>query len=117
MWTALLHFLDPAVVFGSAGGAGLLGLVGAKFHKLETEVRECRKRDANVVILMAGVRMMVGEMRREIPDSHSLKVMGEIFGKAFGPPPSADELANLLHQVDIADDKRKDGHAKRTPGA
>lgn len=98
----LASLFDPALLFGVSGGGGVLAFVGARFHKLEKEVRECRKRDSDMAILSAGVRMMVGELGRELPNSQSLKLFGDMIAKKLGPPPTIEDFADLLRQVDDA---------------
>lgn len=104
--------VDPAVWSG-AGGA-LIGLVagqvtqrGARLAKLEAEVEECRRREADFRIVTAGVRMMVGELRRELPKSTALKTFGDMLEQRLGPPPTIDDFRDLLTQVDRADEKVK----------
>lgn len=94
--------LDPALLLGGTGGGGALAFVGARFHRLEKEVRECRKRDSDMAILSAGVRMMVGELSRELPNSQSLKLFGDMIAEKLGPPPSIEDFADLLKNIDAA---------------
>jgi hypothetical protein len=75
-------------------------------------VRECRKRDSDMAILSAGVRMMVGELSRELPNSHSLKLFGDMIAEKLGPPPSIEDFADLLRKVDEA---APDYHAPEKP--
>lgn len=98
----LAALLDPTVLFGGGGGATALAFVAARFHRLEKEVRECRKRDVDMAILSAGVRMMVGELSRELPSSQSLKLFGDMIAEKLGPPPSIEDFADLLRKVDNA---------------
>lgn len=109
----LTPLFDPAVWAGA--GAAALAFVGgrvtkrdARISKLEEEVEECRKRDADVLILTAGVRLMVGEMKRRSPGSPALQMFGDLLNRRLGPPPSIDEFAELLKQIDQADEKHRD---------
>lgn len=93
---------NPALLFGSTGGTGVLAFVGARFHRLEKEVRECRKRDADVRIIMAGVRVMAGEMRRELPKSQALAMFEDLCVRRLGPAPDINDFVDLLRQIDDA---------------
>lgn len=99
-------FLDPAAWSTGIGGAAL-GLVTGHFKtnrgrisKLEQEVRECHKRDADFRVFAAGFRMVVGEMARDNPNSPALKLCGDLLNKKLGPPPSIDDFADLIKQAD-----------------
>jgi hypothetical protein len=104
---SLLSLLDPATVGSVVGGGGVLGFVGAKFHKLDVEVRECRRRDADIVIVMAGVQLLVGKMKRDDPESIELKMFGDLLNRRLGPPPSVDDFNDLVSQIDQADRRSK----------
>ena len=106
----LAALMDPAVLFGGTSGGGVIAFVAARFHKLEKEVRECRARDADFKIISAGVRMMVGELRRELPDSQALKMFGDMIAEKLGPPPSIEDFEDMLREIDAADERsRRDG--------
>ena len=99
-----LHGLLTLPIF-LAGGVGTtaLGFVGAKFHKLDSEVKECRARDSRFVIIEAGFRMVVGELGRIVPDNAVLAQTGDLLNQAFGdktPQPSDfnDLIAKLCDQ-------------------
>ena len=98
-----LSALDPTTVFGTLGGGGILGFVGAKFHKLDAEVQECRKRDANIVVVMAGVQLLVGKLERDDPESVELRMFGDLLNRKLGPPPSVDDFADLVKRLDEVD--------------
>lgn len=106
---SIASLLDPSLLIASGGG--LLGFVGGqvKVHrgrvaKLEKEVEECRKRDADFQIITAGVRMVVGKMRREDPDSPELRMFADLCHRRLGPPPAMDDFADLLSQLDDESD-------------
>lgn len=99
----LITTFDPTTVIGTLGGGGILGFVGAKFHKLDVEVQECRKRDANIVVVMAGVQLLVGKLERDDPDSIELRMFGDLLNRRLGPPPSVDDFADLVSRIDEAD--------------
>jgi hypothetical protein len=103
---SLLSLLDPTTIGSILGGGGVLGFVGAKFHKLDVEVRECRRRDADVVIVMAGVQLLVGKMKRDDPGSVELQMFSDLMARRLGPPPSIDDFNSLLAQIDKADLER-----------
>lgn len=105
-WSALI---DPQT-WGSGLGGAALGLVTGHFRtnrgriaKLEAEVNECRKRDADLHVVKAGVRLLVGEMMRENPASPALQMFGDLLAQKLGPAPTIDEFANLLKEADEAD--------------
>lgn len=105
--------IDPAVWSGAGGAGGAaLGLVvghvktrNGRIAKLEKEVEECRRRDADFRIISAGVRLMVGELRDKIPDSQALKMFGDLMEQRLGPPPTAEDFDDLIGQIDKADEE------------
>lgn len=103
----LASLVDPAILVGGTGGSGVLAFVVAKFRAQDREIRECRERDADVKILMAGVRVVVGKMQRDDPDSVELRMFQDLCSRRLGPPPSIDDFSDLLRQVDEADERMK----------
>lgn len=108
----------PALLFGAGGGGGVLGFVAGhvkvrdhRMKKLEQQVEECRARDADVVILKAGVRLLVGKMRREHPESVELQMFSDLMNqRGFGTDTLApDSFDDLLKKIDEADEGGKDG--------
>lgn len=99
---------DPATIGSLLGGSGVLGFVAAKFHKLDSEVQECRKRDANIVVVLAGVQLLVGKLERDDPTSVELKMFGDLLNRKLGPPPSVENFADLVRKIDLADDQSRD---------
>lgn len=105
--------IDPAIWSGA--GSAVLGLVTGsvaarrgKVAKLEAEVAECRRRDADYRIVTAGVRLMAGEIKRELPDSKVLAMVSDLLDRRLGPPPSVDDLADLITELD--EKTREEGH-------
>jgi hypothetical protein len=102
-------FLDPSSWTSGIGGA-VLGLVTGHFRssrgrvaKLEKEVAECRARDADLHVVKAGVRLLVGEMVRENPSSPALQMFGDLLAQKLGPAPTIDEFADLIKDADEVD--------------
>lgn len=98
---------EPGLWAGT--GASALAFVGgrvtkrdARIKKLEDEVEECRKRDADWKLLRVGVQVMVEETRRERPNSPALRTMSSLLGQAFGPTPTLAEFQELIGKVDEA---------------
>lgn len=115
-------FLDPQAWSTGIGGAAI-GLVTGHFKtnkgrisKLEKEVDECRKRDADFKVLGAGFRMIVGEVMRENPTSPALQMCGDLLSRKFGPAPTIDEFADLLKQADEASPEPWTGPRKSWDG-
>jgi hypothetical protein len=100
---SITALFDPAVILGGTTGTGVLGFVAARFHKIEKEVRECRQRDADVKIIMAGVRVLVGKMQRDEPNSIELRMFQDLCSRRLGPPPTIEDFEKLLGQIDEAD--------------
>jgi hypothetical protein len=99
----------------TGAGTAVLGFIGGhvkvrtgRLAKLETEVAECRKRDADFEILKAGVRMMVGEMKRSNPSSPALQMFGDLLERRLGPPPPIDDLQHLLNEIDASASRKDD---------
>lgn len=97
--------LDPAVLtgVGSAIAAFITGRVTKRDDRisaLETEVEECRKRDARFVVVEAGFRMVVGEMVRKDPRNQVLRLCGDLLNRELGPAPA--DFADLLSKIDDA---------------
>lgn len=97
--------LDPATLFGAGGGGGLLGFLAGhvktrngRIAALEEEVEECRKRDARLIVVEAGFRMIVGEMCRKDPKNQVLKLCGDLLNRELGPAPS--DFEDLIHKLD-----------------
>jgi hypothetical protein len=114
--------LDPGT-WGTGIGGTALGLVTGHFKtnrgrisKLEAEVHECRKRDADLHVVKAGVRLLVGEMVRDNPNSQALKMFGDLLAQKLGPAPTIDEFADLLKQADEADPDDWGGPRRNTEG-
>lgn len=99
---SIATLLDAPLLLGGSTGTGVLAFVVARFHRLEKEVRECRRRDADVRIIMAGVRVMAGEMRRELPKSQALAMFEDLCMRRLGAPPDIDDFVDLLRKVDEA---------------
>lgn len=100
--------LDPAVWAGSGGAAfgalaGHLSTRRGRLAKLEAEVTECRKRDGDFVVVSAAFRMMVGEMARQDEHNPVLRMTRDLLQRKLGPVPSIEDMADLLRQVDEAD--------------
>lgn len=107
-WLAAL--LDPSLVAAGLGGSGALGFVGAKFRRMEAEIRECRARDSRFVVIEAGFRMVVGEMQRKDPQNETLQRTSDLLNKAFGnPAPSFGDFDDLIRAID-----KEDRNADRT---
>jgi hypothetical protein len=96
----LLDLMSLPTLAAGGSGATALGLVGAKFHRLDREVKECRARDSRFVVIEAGFRMVVGEMQRENPNSIALQMCGDLLNRKLGPAPSMGDLTDLLKQLD-----------------
>ena len=103
--------LDPGAWLGAAGGGGgLLGFVAGQVRsrsrritKLENEVEACRKRDARLVVVEAGFRMIVGELVRRDPDNQALKMCGDLLNRKLGPAPEGVAgFEDLLRKLDEA---------------
>jgi hypothetical protein len=102
--TILAAMLDPAALLGGGAGTTVLGFVAARFHKIEKEVRECRRRDARFVIIEGAFRMVVGEMRRNDPANEVLQRAGDLLNQAFGEQsPAPSDFKDLLGKIDEAD--------------
>lgn len=109
---SLTDFLDPSILFGS-GGAGILGFVGGhiksrngRVANLEREVAACRKRDADVTILKAGMRILFGKVQREHPDSVELRMFGDLLARRLGPTPETSlEFEEILRRLDEIDEE------------
>jgi hypothetical protein len=110
---------DPVVwsAFGSGGFAGLLSAGAAAFgrrsnrlSRLEKEVQDCRERDAHVVVLAAGFRLMVGAMARREPNAPELKICRDLLDKHI-PLRAADTnlacFADVLEALDELPDPPK----------
>lgn len=100
------RLVDPAV-WGTGAGAAALGLVTGHFKtnrgridRLEKEVEECRRRDADFRVVAAGFRMVVGEMQRENPRSPALQMCSDLLNRKLGPPPTIDDFVDLVNQID-----------------
>ena len=113
---------DPAL-WGTGLGGTVLGLVTGHFKtnrgriaKLEAEVEECRKRDADFKVVAAGFRMVVGEMMRDNPQSPALQMCGDLLARKLGPAPTIDEFTDLLKQADEADPEEWSGPRKEWDG-
>lgn len=101
------QLLDPQVVFGTAAGGGVLGFVGAKFKQLDAEVKECRQRDADVLVMIAGVRVLASKVHRDEPDCVELRMFNDLCTRRLGPPPeTAGDFDALLKRIDAADKSR-----------
>lgn len=102
--------LDPSVIgmlVGGSGGVGVLGFVGAKVKQLDSEVRECRQRDADVLVLIAGVRVLATKIQRDEPDCIELQMFNDLCTRRLGPPPAtAGDFQSLLDRIDAADRSR-----------
>lgn len=99
---------DPQWVAGLFGGGGALAFVVAEYKGMKTEIKECRKRDADVVIVMAGVQLLVGKMKRDEPESIELAMFGDLLSRRLGPPPSIDDFHVMLKRIDDADRSEDD---------
>lgn len=107
-----MELLDPTSWFAAAGGGGgLLGFVAGqvrarsrKLSMLEAEVQACRQRDARMVVIEAGFRMVVGELVREKPNSSVLQMCGDLLNRRLGPTPEGvDGFEDLLRELDKTD--------------
>ena len=104
----LTALLDPTVLFGAGGGGSLLAFIGAKFHRLDTEVKECRQRDADVLVMIAGVRVLAGKIQKDEPDCVELRMFNDLCARRLGPPPKTpSDFEALLDRIDQADKSRK----------
>jgi len=81
-----------------AGAAPVLGLVGAamsrrngRLARLEREVEACKKRDAEFVIVKAGLRLLVGLVSREMPLSPELRMFRDLMDQLT----SAEDLSHI----------------------
>ena len=100
--------VDPTVLFGAGGGGGLLAFIGAKFHKLDSEVKECRQRDADVLVMIAGVRILATKIQKDEPDCVELRMFNDLCSRRLGPPPKTpSDFEALLDRIDHADKSRK----------
>lgn len=109
---SLFALVDPAWLIGGTGGGGALAFVGAQFHRLSSEVKECRNRDARFVVIEAGFRLVVGEMQRTNPNSAALRLCGDLLNRKLGPAPDISDLTTLLTALDDADATPAKGKSK-----
>lgn len=103
---------DPSIWFGT-GGAGILGFMSghvklrnSRVAALEKEVKECRERDAHIVVLTACFRTLWGEQMRKDPTNPVLRMCGDLIAKKL--PVTAEErklegLGDLISQLDKID--------------
>jgi hypothetical protein len=103
------EILNPAVWSGAGSAAvgfiaGHLKMRHGRMARLEKEVAECRKRDARVHVLEAGVRMVVGELLHRDPGNPALRMFGDLLAREVGPVNlDLNEFMELLNKVDEAD--------------
>lgn len=108
----LADLFDPAWV--TSVGTAVLGFVGGQVRvhrgrvaKLEEEVKACRERDADVLILTAGVRMVVGKVMREQPEAVELRMFNDLCNRRGLGTDTLDplDLEALIRRIDEADER------------
>jgi hypothetical protein len=108
------ELLNSQFLFG-AGGTGVLGFIGGhvksrgkRITAMEKEIAECRKRDADVIVLKAGMRILVGKIKREQPESIELQMFGDLMARRLGPVPETSlDFQELLNQISRAEEEAK----------
>lgn len=96
--------------FWAGAGASAIATVGAaftrgrsRFARLEREVEKCQQERAQVIVLKAGFRLMVGAMQRREPHAPELKMCHDLLTKHLPFTPEDTNLACFADVLEALD--------------
>jgi hypothetical protein len=99
----------------TGGGVALISAISAIFTRrngrlarLEREVEACKQRDARMLVVEAGFRVLVGALARREPESPELRMCRDLLAKHL-PITAADRdlsgFEDLLAAIDKGDQR------------
>ena len=113
-------FLTDPSLWTGAGGGGVIGLVTGvvtrrtgRIAKLEAEVEACKERDARVIVIEAGFRLVVGGLMRERPNSPELRMCADLLNRVLPLKPGETDLSafkDLMAELDKVPSRKGGGN-------